>query len=47
MLGVLNYQQAKTEPLLKLLIPLEGNMLDAEGADYLRYAESAGVRNEV
>lgn len=47
MLGVLNYQQAKTEPLLKLLIPLEGNIIDAEGSDYLKYAESAGVCNEV
>ena len=47
MLGTLNYQSAKTEPLLKQLVPLEGDMRDVAGADYLKYAESAGVRDEV
>ncbi len=47
MIGVTNFTKVKTEPLLRKLLPLERELVDAEGCGWKQYAASAGLSGEV
>lgn len=47
MIGVTNFTKVRTEPLLRKLLALEAEFVDAEGCSWKQYAASAGLSGEV